>query len=128
MIGEALYDLLSTNPAIIAMVGNRVSSISFREAEVLPGLNYNTRSVVSVPCRNPGQDKTGILEIGMLAGNEVELERLSDTVTSALDRYQGVHLGYALYIEANDNDFDENVEDLNSFYKALQFDFTASKL
>lgn len=130
MIGEALYDLLSTNTAIVDLVEDRVSPVAFREAETFPGINYNTQGITKGGlCRGQSANTwTGLLEIGMLASNTVELETLSDTITQELDNYDGIHAGYRLSIDASNAEFDEKVEDFSAYYKALQFDFTATKL
>lgn len=128
MIGEALYDLLSTQTDLNAIHEGRVTPVTFGQADEFPALYYNTKGLKKLACRTPSATKQGLLEIGLIASNSIEIEALADTVNEVLDGYEGIHLGYQISLEVNDDDFDETDPDIDAFYKRLFFDLTVTKL
>ena len=127
-IGNALYDFLSKQPDLLALHEGRVTPVVFEQADAFPALYYNTKGLRPLACRGGSATKQGLLEIGAIASNSEAIELLADTLLEALDRYDGVHLGYQISIETNDDDFDEADPDISAFYKRLIFDLTVTKL
>ncbi|QHV99224.1 hypothetical protein [Spirosoma endbachense] len=127
-IGEALYDLLNTQIDLESLHEGRVTPVTFAQADSFSALYYNTKGLKKLACRTPDQTKQGLLEIGLVAKNSIELETLADTVNDVLDGYEGVHLGYQISLEINDDDFDETDPDIGAFYKRQFFDLTVTKL
>ncbi len=127
MIGEAIYDLLKNNGAIADLIDGRVTSIAFPQKGKFPAITYNVRKAKTAGCRDMERTKKRILEIAILANNSVELEEIADTTDDVLDGYEGIHQGYALSIQAIEDDFDEKVEDLTAYYKAQQYEVNATK-
>ncbi|GAB3881282.1 hypothetical protein [Spirosoma agri] len=127
-IGNALYDLLSTQPDLLALHGGRVTPVVFEQASAFPALYYNTKGLRPLGCRGGSATKQGLLEIGAIANNSEEIEGLADTLVEVLNRYDGIHLGYLVSIETNDDDFDEADPEISAFYKRLIFDLTVTKL
>ncbi|QHV96294.1 hypothetical protein [Spirosoma endbachense] len=127
-IGEALYDLLSKQIDLETLHEGRVTPVTFGQGENFSALYYNTKGLKRLACRTPDGTKQGLLEIGLVAKNSIELETLADTVNDVLDGYEGNHLGYQISLEINDDDFDETDPDLEAFYKRLFFDLTVTKL
>ena len=126
--GEAIYDLLSTNADLKAQHKGQVNAVRFAQGKALPGLNFNTRNMLPLPCRGKTSTREGQLEIGALAGSPLELASLVETVTETLHNYEGTHLGWHLQIELSDEEFDEHAPELTGFFKALLFDLVATKL
>jgi len=129
MIGESLYTLLSNYQPLTELVENRVYSIAFRQAGTFPSVAYNVKNERPLFCRDPKSTRTGRMEVQVLANDEVELETIMNRLLS-LDGYDGTVGGYAITLELSPEeiDFDEDVEDLTAFFKAIPFDFYATKL
>lgn len=129
MIGEALYTLLSTYQPLTELIENRVYSIAFRQTGTFPSIAYNVKNERPLLCRDPKGTRIGRLEVQVLANDEVELETIMNRLLS-LNGFDSVIDGYAFTLELSQEeiDFDEDVEDLTAFFKAIPFDFYATKL
>lgn len=129
MIAEAVYDLLSTDDDIAAIVGERIYPVAFTQSEQFPALTYNIKRGFGLECRDPSnKTKSKLLEIAILASTAYELQTLAELLDAKLANYSGTHAGYYLQVEPNDDDFDEDASDINALFKRLQFDLTITKL
>lgn len=128
-LGDALFDMLKSQPAIAELVADRIYPVDFLSGDPLPALIYNTRGIKKIECRDETMNiRTGIVEIGILSVSPLDLEAIADTVLEELDGYTGIHAGFGLSLTAYDGEFDQKDFDIDAYYKPLQFEFSASKL
>lgn len=125
-IGKALYSLLATHPDLLPLLSGRVYAVKFAQAKAFPAITYNTENVKALPCRNPGMDKKGVIELALLTDTYGQMEELSEALIATLEHKTHLKEGFRLSFSEADPDFTEEAEDLNALYKRIQFILTAT--
>lgn len=101
MIGKVIYDILSNDASVAAIVGTRIYPVVASQGAANPCLVYNLDST-------PEDDKDGSATIFYIdvqvdcytddlqngTGGYGQAEDLGDKVVAALDRYSGTNNGY----------------------------------
>lgn len=106
--GKAVYNILSNDAAVTAIVGTRIYPVVARQQDQEPYVVYSVVNDI------PHDTKTGVsrvdfvrVQFNMVAADYSQLEDLSAAIRSALDRaamqsYAGVELAGVKFLSEND--------------------------
>lgn len=123
-IGKALFALLTTDDDLSELIGNRVSAVKFRRGEEFPALTYNTDNIKSLPCRDPGPERRGILELAILTDTYEEMESVESALSILLDNRTHEAALMRLTFSEGRPDYTEDADELKALYKRIEYDLT----
>lgn len=90
MIEQGLFSLLSSTSSITALVGNRISPVLLPTGSAYPALTYQIVGSSSEPTFSTSGFQRLRVEINCWSDRYLDAVTLRDTVTAALDGFQGV--------------------------------------
>lgn len=125
MIGRSIYEILSSSPAITALVGNRIGPIKSEQAANFPCLYYATDNIAPIRCRRSGGQYEGTVEISMLARTPAEIDQLTGVVRLILDNSRHTTADYYLNIDAGTSAPDDEEDAI--FYRRLDFSVSVQR-
>lgn len=124
MIEQGLYTLLSGDPTISAMVGDRISPVLLPEGSPMPAMTYQVTRGTS----DPTFDTSGLIKLFMqfdcFGLNYSDAAQLRKALVMVLNGYQGVLSdGTNLQLAQFQQPVDFYIEDVRQYRCAVEFYF-----
>lgn len=127
--GEALYNILSTDADVSAIVGDRIMPLVVTQGTALPAIRYQLINT------EPVDTKDGVADCDFLnvqvdcftnerkadSGGYTQAADLAKKVRTALDRKSGTFSGFAIDQITFENENDNFDEEMKIIQKSLDF-------
>lgn len=122
MIGKAIYNLLSTNAGVSAIVGNKIFPVVIEQEKQPPAITYRLSG------KSPNETKTAVssldrpqVEITAVSVKYEQLDDMAEKIRLAIDGkkgvFGGVNITNSYYIDEED-DYDQEAR---AYLRVLTF-------
>lgn len=125
MITEAFIDKLSSEPAVTALVGQRIYPNIIKSGAPLPAVYVFSDRMSKQGCYDSEGSKTGMVEIGVFAKNYLDAYDAMKVIREALDDFTGIVNNVGIAIMRGEETTDQYDEEKNTHIKVIEYEAIA---